>query len=97
MIRHSVSFKFRPDITNEEAKAMDAAVAEFYASYQGFTAAHRGFDLGMREGNYDYSVSVDFESRELYLAYAEDGAHQQLIAKFIAPNIVARAAVQFEF
>ena len=97
MIRHSVLFKFRPDITRDQAKAIDGALANFYSSYQGFSVARHGFDLGIRDGNYDYSVSVDFESRELYSAYAQDPAHLELIANFIAPNIVARAAVQFEY
>ena len=97
MLRHCVVFKFRPDLTPGDVVAIAGAVDDFYASYQGFSSAHHGVDLGIREGNYDYGITVDFEDRKQYLEYAEDPAHLELIAKYIAPNLVARAAVQFEF
>ncbi|MDA8262271.1 MAG: Dabb family protein [Actinomycetota bacterium] len=97
MVRHLALFKFRPDLDPAELAAIAAAVEEFLSGYRGLVKAVHGADLGLREGNYDYAVSVDFESTEDYLAYAGHPAHLEMIATHLTPNMIARSALQLEF
>ncbi len=97
MVRHLALFKFRPDLGQAEVAAIAAAVEEFLSGYRGLVKAVHGSDLKLREGNFDYAVSVDFESMDDYRAYAADPAHLEMIAKNLTPNALARAAVQLEY
>ena len=97
MVRHLALFKFRPDLSDNELAGIAAALEEFLSGYQGLVHAVHGADLKLREGNFDYAVSVDFESTEDYIAYAGDPAHLEMIAKHLAPNVVARSSLQLEF
>jgi hypothetical protein len=40
-----------------------------------------GFDLGLRAGNWDYSIVADLESAEAYRAYDADPEHNRLRAE----------------
>ena len=97
MVRHLALFKFRPDLSEAELAAIAAAVEGFLSGYQGLVQAVHGSDLKLREGNFDYAVSVDFETKEDYLAYASDPVHLAMIAEHLAPNMVARSALQLEY
>ncbi|MDA8115950.1 MAG: Dabb family protein [Actinomycetota bacterium] len=97
MVRHIALFRFRPDLSEAELAGIAAAVEEFLSGYRGLVQAVHGSDLKLREGNFDYAVSVDFETTEDYLAYASDPVHLEMIAKHLAPNMVARSALQLEY
>ncbi len=97
MVRHLALFKFRPGLSEAALAEIAAAVEEFLSGYQGLVHAVHGADLKLREGNFDYAVSVDFESTEDYLAYASNPAHLEMIAKHLTPNMVARSALQLEY
>lgn len=56
-----------------------------------------GADAGINEGNFDFVVVADFDSRDDYLVYRDDETHRELVTRAIAPCIERRAAVQFEF
>ena len=85
------------DETSDVAKQ---AVADGLAGLPGVIPEIRryefGPDLGLRDGTWDYVVVGDFDDVDGYRAYADDATHQALIADHIAPNIVERAAVQYE-
>ncbi|MDA8025010.1 MAG: Dabb family protein [Actinomycetota bacterium] len=97
MIRHVALFKFSSDDKNILANIFDKAFVEFLT--KGYTD-HKGYDfgrdLGIREGNFDYGVTVIFDDEDGYQSYNVSEAHQELLRTVVAPNISDRASLQFK-
>lgn len=95
MLRHCVMFRWNegvePSVVDEIRARLD-----HLAEIDGVVSYRHGPDLGLRDDNFDYVVVGDFASRAAYDDYAADADHQALITDLIAPNISARAAVQFD-
>lgn len=95
MIRHCVMFRWNDDVSAETKAAVAAGLDEL-TNLDAVHAYHHGPDLGMRDDNWDYMVVGDFLSGDDYTSYATEAGHVELITTLIAPNISARAAVQYE-
>lgn len=54
-----------------------------------------GTDAGLRDGNWDFVIVVDFEDAAAYREYDEDAAHNELRAR-LAPFVdqIARAQIE---
>lgn len=95
MLRHCVMFRWNDDVAPAVFDQIAVGLDQL-AELNSVSSYRHGPDLGLREGNFDYVVVGDFESRADYEAYATDATHLALIAGLIAPNIADRAAVQYE-
>jgi hypothetical protein len=88
-------FRWNDDVS-DDAKAAIAAGLDRMAQLDSVAAYAHGPDAGLRDGNWDYVVVADFRSVDDYYEYSADADHQQLITEHIAPNVSARAAVQYD-
>lgn len=95
MFRHCVMFRWKPEVTEIERSTIALGLDELAALLANKAYAH-GPNVGLAEGNWDYVIVADFESRSDYEAYAADPGHIELIKGRISPNIEERAAVQYE-
>ena len=97
MIRHVALFNFATNDKEALIKVFEEAFVEFL---QNDYTAHRGYDfgadLGIREGNFDFGVTVIFDDEEGYRKYNVSEAHQNLLRSTITPNISSRASIQFK-
>ncbi len=55
-----------------------------------------GCDLGLREGNWDFSVTADFEDVDAYWRFADDPDHKAIGATYRAKFASAMHRVQYE-
>jgi hypothetical protein len=97
MFRHTVLFVWKQEATEDqkaEAAAQIATLPTLVPTIRGFAS---GTDAGVNDDNYDFAVTVDFDDAAGYLAYRDDPRHREIVAKYISPIIVERAAVQYEF
>jgi hypothetical protein len=95
MIRHVVLFRWTSQATQEQKAQVASEVAKLpsiVSSVRGFKC---GADIGANEGNFDFSVTADFDDEAGYIAYRDNPAHRQVSATFITPILADRAAVQF--
>ncbi|MDA8277221.1 MAG: Dabb family protein [Actinomycetota bacterium] len=96
MIRHIALFKISSDNKEAVIKSFDEEFYKFLSV--GFTD-HKGYefgvDLGIREGNFDYGVTVVFDDEDGYKRYNTSDAHQELLRNVVVPNISDRASLQF--
>lgn len=96
MIRHTALFKFSSVDKEALSRAFEEAFNEFFNN--GFTE-HESFefgaDLGIREGNFDFGVTVVFKDEDGYIKYNLSEAHQELLRATVLPNISDRASLQF--
>jgi len=96
MIRHTVVFKWTEQATEEQKREASAQVAKLPSLVPSVRAFAAGPDAGLNQGNFDFVVTADFDDEAGYLAYRDNPGHRDIVARFIAPIVAQRAAVQFE-
>jgi hypothetical protein len=97
MIRHIALFKWTAEATGEQKAAAAADLAALRPALPSLRGFAIGADAGLAEGNLDFAVTADFDDEAGYLAYRDDPAHREVIARAIAPIVAQRVAVQFEY
>lgn len=97
MFRHMVMFRFADDVTEEQKEAMRSALRRLPEQIPEIVAYRFGDDAGLRDENFDFGVTADFDDLDSFLVYRDHADHQKAIAEHIAPIVSARAAVQFEW
>jgi hypothetical protein len=95
MFRHVVMFRWREDADQAAVAAARVALSELASAIPDVRSLSFGADAGVREGNYDMVVVVDFEDVDGYRVYADHPAHLALISDHLLPLITERAAVQY--
>jgi hypothetical protein len=53
-----------------------------------------GTDLGLREGNFDYVLTFDFEDEAAYRAYDQDEEHNRIRRELFAPVSAQTVRIQ---
>jgi hypothetical protein len=97
MFRHTVLFAWKEEATEEQKAEAIAQIASLPTLLPTVRAFASGPDAGVNADNYDFAVNADFDDAAGYLAYRDDPRHREIVAKYITPIIVERAAVQYEF
>jgi hypothetical protein len=55
-----------------------------------------GVDAGLREGNWDYTITADFADVEAYRAYDLDDEHNRIRRELFAPIAEDTVRIQIE-
>ena len=97
MFRHVVMFRFADGTTDDQKEAVRTALQRLPEVIPEIRAYRYGADLGLRDDNFDFVVTADFDDVDSFLVYRDHPDHQKAIAEFIAPVVKARAAAQFEW
>lgn len=97
MFRHVVMFSFADGTTDEQKEAIRDALRRLPEIIPEVRAYRFGDDLGLRDDNFDFVLTADFDDLDGFLAYRDHPDHQKAVAEFIAPTVKRRAAVQFEW
>jgi hypothetical protein len=97
MFRHTVLFAWKPEATPEQKEEAASQVASLPTLVPTIRAFASGADAGVNPDNYDFAVTADFDDAAGYLTYRDDPRHREIVAKYLAPILAERAAVQYEF
>jgi Stress responsive A/B Barrel Domain len=97
VIRHVVVFRFSDGATDDQKEAMRAALRRLPELIPEIRAYRFGDDLGLRDDNFDFAVTADFDDVDDFLVYRDHPDHQKAIAEYIAPIAKARAGAQYEW
>lgn len=97
MFRHVVVFRFSEDMTDEQKEALRAGLGRMPEVIPEIRSYRFGDDAGLKDDNFEFAVTADFDDADSFLAYRDHPDHQKLIAELLAPFITGRAAVQFEW
>jgi hypothetical protein len=97
MIRHVVLFRWKPEATQEQKARAASEIAKLPSIVPSVRGFECGADIRVNEGNFDFSVTADFDDEAGYIAYRDDPAHRQMVADFIVPAAADRAAIQFQY
>jgi|1186.fasta_scaffold275017_2 hypothetical protein len=83
MIRNVLVGKLRPGVSPEDIEtALDAIMA---LAPPGCLDMKVGLDAGLREGNWDFTVTADFADVDAYRAYDLDDEHNRIRRELFAP------------
>lgn len=95
MIRNVVMGRLRP---GSDVDLLDQALAGIVdLGISGMTDVRVGRDAGIRQGNWDFTITADFVDAESYRAYDEDEEHNRLRREVFGPLSVEIARIQIEF
>ena len=97
MIRHCVMFRWKDGVTEATIEQVRAGLSKLATAVPSIRAYRYGSDVGVNTGNFDFSVTADFDDEDGYLVYRDHPVHKQFIADHIVANVAERAAVQFAF
>jgi hypothetical protein len=94
MIRSIMVGKLRPGVAPEDVeKALDAILA---LEPPGCLDMKLGVDAGLREGNWDFTVTTDFADAEGYRAYDLDDEHNRIRRELFASITEDTVRIQIE-
>ena len=97
MFRHVVMFNFKYGTTDEQKEGVRSALHRLPDLIPEIRNYRFGDDLRLRDDNFEFVVTADFDSRDDFVVYRDHPDHQKAIAEFIAPIAKTRAAAQFEW
>jgi Stress responsive A/B Barrel Domain len=94
VIRNVVVGKLKDGASREDAEKALAAIAAL--ELEGCVGMAVGVDAGLREGNWDYSITADFTDVDAYRAYDLDEEHNRIRREMFAPISEQIVRIQFE-
>lgn len=96
MVRQVILVRWKEDATDEMKRAVAASLLGLRAEIELIRDMRLGDDLGVRPDNFDFAVSVDFDTRDDYLAYRDHPAHLRVVRELIQPAMAERAGAVFD-
>ena len=94
MIRNVVVGRLKNGASRADAEQALAALAAL--EFEGCLSMRVGVDAGLREGNWDYSITADFADVEAYRRYDDDAEHNRLRREAFGPISEQIVRIQFE-
>ena len=97
MIRNVVVGVVRPGVPTEQVEAALQALRDYRLDGvpPGVGGIVAGQDLGLREGNASYCLTVDFPDEAAYRAYDLDEEHNRIRRELFAPISESIRRIQF--
>ena len=96
MFRHVIQLRFKDGTSAAQRLALHTTLAALPAQIPEIRRYHFGDDAGLVEGNWDFALVAEFDSKDGYLVYRTHPAHLAVIEHDIKPILKERAAVQFD-
>ncbi|GAB3264994.1 Dabb family protein [Kineosporia babensis] len=94
MIRNVVMGRLKP---GADTDLLEKGLAGIVAlAIPGMTGVKVGRDAGLREGNWDFTITADFADVAAYRAYDEDEEHNRLRREIFGPLSEEIARIQIE-
>lgn len=94
VIRNIVMGRVRPGVGSDEVERALEALRDMRVEGVEFDLV-AGVDLGLREGNAGYAITVDLADEEAYRIYDQDPEHNRIRADVFAPISESVERVQF--
>ena len=94
MIRNVVVGRLKPGAGREDAEKALAAIMALEP--EGCLDMRVGVDAGLREGNWDFSITADFADVESYQRYDVEEEHNRIRRELFAPIAEDTVRIQIE-
>lgn len=97
MIRHIVAYRFKPEVTPEQAAAVVAAMDEFPAHHPAMINFHSGTNRSNRDDRFTHAFTVEFRTEQELADYLSSERHETFVAEVFRPVVAERAIVSYEY
>ncbi|MGD9990251.1 Dabb family protein [Pseudonocardia sp.] len=94
MIRNVVVGTVKDGVTTEQIEEALAAIRAMKVPGVELNAV-TGVDLGLRDGNADFAITVDLADEEAYKVYDADDEHNRIRRELFAPISASIQRIQF--
>lgn len=94
MIRNVVVGRLLPDVPAEQVEAALQALRELRVDGVELRMVS-GVDLGLRDGNASYAITVDLDDEDAYRIYDRDEEHNRIRREMFAPISASIERIQF--
>jgi len=94
MIRSVIAVKFKAGTTPAQARSLVDAMQG--VRVDGMRSLDCGTDLGLKDGNWDYALTADFDDQDAYTRYDLDPEHNRIRREIGAGMTESAVRVQFE-
>ncbi|HYX87718.1 MAG TPA: Dabb family protein [Gaiellales bacterium] len=95
MLRHVVLFRWNADTGAAQVDVIEAELRALLGRLDMVRSWTLGRDAGLRDGNADMALVVDFDDADAFRRYSADAGHQRILQELILPA-GSRLGVQFE-
>jgi hypothetical protein len=95
VIRNVVVGSVRDGVTDEQIEQALTAIRELRVDGVELVGAALGRDLGLREGNASFAITVDLVDEDAYRRYDTDEEHNRIRRELFAPIAASIQRVQF--
>lgn len=97
MIKHIVSFKFKPETSPEDVQATLDALNALPGQIAWVRNWSLGKNLSARDKTFEYALHCDFADEDELQRYLSHPAHEQVARECLAKHWASRAIVDYEF
>jgi catechol 2,3-dioxygenase-like lactoylglutathione lyase family enzyme len=97
MIRHTVAFRFRPDVPAERVADLLAELDRFPSEYPAMRRWSSGTNRSTRDDRFTHAFSVEFETEAELAAYLSSDRHETFVREVWRPVVEERAIVSYEY
>lgn len=97
MIRHTLMFRFRPEV---DATMVDSILAEletFPGHYPQMRDWSSGLNISSRDKTFTHVFSVEFATEQDLLSYLTSESHERFVRERWRPVIEAQAIASYEY
>ncbi|MFI7025620.1 Dabb family protein [Micromonospora sp. NPDC049900] len=91
MIRHTVLFRFRPDVPPETVTAVLAELETFPTRYPAMRNWVSGPNVSSRDDSMSHGFAVDFDTEQDLLDYLGSPSHEEFVRTRWRPVILRQA------
>ena len=95
MIRHVVSFRFRPEVPEPERAEVLAELEGLPGRFPAMRRFALGTNISRRDDTFSHAFSVEFESEGELVAYLDSEEHETFVRERFRPRVEQRAIVSF--
>lgn len=96
MIRHLLTFNFRPEATRAQRQELLDELGTFPSIYPSMRNWTLGRNISRRDDTYEWAFVVDFDSEDDLVAYLDSETHERFVAERWKPLVTDRAIVSFD-
>lgn len=95
MIRHVVTFSWKPDTTADQVRFLADGLAALPGQIGAIASYSFGADAGLVEGNADFALVAEFANAADHRTYMDHPAHLAVIQERVKPILATRMVAQF--
>jgi hypothetical protein len=95
MLKHIVLLTWQDGTTDAQIAEVGDSLGHLVATIDAIYSYDYGVDMGLVQGNSDYSIVAEFLTEADFFAYAKHPEHKRFVSEIVQPIVATSNAMQF--